>query len=111
VDVSVAADRLTGGTVVVKLRPTVKDGQIPLSGVAPLTVRFWIERADQPGTVVSSGESVEELRLDTPECSRPLYLAEGLAMEAGTQLVLQVEDNESKEHLASIALTLVVPWE
>ena len=102
---------LTSGTIVVKLRPLPPEGQLPLGGVLPLRLELWVESAADPAVLVAGEPVKEELRLDTPEVTRPLYLAEGLALPAGTRLLLRAQDSETKEDLTSVPLTLAVDWE
>jgi hypothetical protein len=110
-EVKVSSSLLTSGTIVAKIRPLPPEGQLPLGGVLPLRLELWVESAADP-TIKVAGEPVkEELRLDTPEVTRPLYLAEGLSLPAGTRLLLRARDSETKEDLASIPLTLAVDWE
>ena len=110
-EVQVSSSLLTSGTIVAKLRPLAPEGQLPLGGVLPLRLELWVESAADP-TIKVAGEPVkEELRLDTPEITRPLYLAEGLSLPAGTRLLLRARDSETKEDLASVPLTLAVDWE
>ena len=82
-----------------------------MGGVLALRLELWVESAADP-TIKVAGEPVkEELRLDTPEVTRPLYLAEGLSLPAGTRLLLRARNSETKEDLASVPLTLAVDWE
>jgi hypothetical protein len=110
-DVTVSTSLLTSGTIVAKLRPLPPEGQLPLGGVLPLRLELWVESAADPAVLLTGEPVKEELRLDTPEVTRPLYLAEGRALPAGTRLQLRARDAETKEDVASVPLTLAVDWE
>ncbi len=112
VDVRVTSSRLSGGTVPVILRPVLPETQAPLGGVAPLTVRLWIETAlggTEPRQVT---EPVDVLvRPDAEELRPAVYLQEGLRLSAGQELLLRVIDKETGEELSNVHLALLVNWE
>ncbi len=110
-EVRVSSTQLTSGTIVVKLRPVPPEGQLPLGGVQSLRLELWVESAADPAVLVAGEPVREELHVDTPEVTRPLYLGEGLALPAGARLLLRARDAETKEDLASVPLTLAVDWE
>ncbi len=110
-EVRVSAPVLTSGTIVARLRPVPPVGQLPLGGVQPLRLELWVETAGDAPVSVAGDPVRDELRLDTPEVTRALYLAEGRALVAGTRLLLRARDADTHEDLASVPLTLAIDWE
>ncbi len=119
-DLSVTSPHLSGGTVPVVLRPVLPGPQPPLGGVQPLYVRLWVETARpapkkkdgfEPGGQIVAEPLEIELRPHVEELKPPVYLQEGLDLQAGQQLLLRAVDKETGKGLATIVLTLLVDWE
>lgn len=112
VSVQVTTNQLSGGTVPLILRPVLPETQAPLGGIAPLTVRLWVETALGGAEPRQVTEPIDvTVRPDTGELRWAVYLQEGLGLDAGQELLLRVIDKETGEELSSIRLTLLVDWE
>jgi hypothetical protein len=110
VELLVTTDKLAGGTVPVVVRPRTAAGQAPLGGYQPVTVRLWVETTDTPPRI-AAGPMDLLIRDDVQELKPPLYLAEGLGLEANHTLRLRAMDADTGQDLGSKPLTLMVDWE
>jgi hypothetical protein len=96
--------------VPVILRPRAAAGQAPLGGYQPVTVRLWVETTNTPPRI-AAGPIDLLIRDDVQELKPPLYLAEGLGLEANQTLRLRAIDAETGQDLGSKPLTLMMDWE
>jgi hypothetical protein len=113
VDLQVKNPVLTGGTVIVVLRPHLPAGQGTLGGVEPTHVRLSIETDASDGSAPRSimGPFDVELRPDVEALRPPVYLPEGANLKAGQKLRLRAIERDTGRDLGSLGLTLGVDWE
>lgn len=111
VDVRVTANELSGGTVPLVIAPVQSETQVPLGGIPPLNVKIWVETAVSDAEPQRVTEPIEvPVRSDVEELRPPIYLQEGMGLDAGQELILKVTVKETGEELASIRLTMLVDW-
>lgn len=108
VDVRVPTTSITSATVVVKLSPVVPRGQLALGAVGSIGLELWLEAE---GEAVSTEMAREELRADTPELTRALYLREGVRLPAGSTIEVRARDRDTGQDLATVPVVLAVDWE
>jgi hypothetical protein len=107
----VTTPALATGTVPVVLRPAPPP-QAPLGGLEGVTVRLWVETADEGTAPRPASKEIEvEVRPDAGELRPALYLKEGLDLPAGQQLRLRAVDRETGRDLGTLDLTLLVDWD
>lgn len=105
VEVAVTTTDLVTGTVPVVMRPLPQE----LFGQRPARLRLWVEPVAGGDPVTDPLEI--EVRPDANELRPPLYLREGMGLQAGTELVLRAVEVDSGRDVASIPLRMAVDWE